>query len=126
MIIAYPTTWNLQVTLYSLLSLYDKNRVYILKKNDTKNTKSGSCVLCIILNFHRIFKIRVFCICQPWFVFVSCMRIPHWYLVSMFSRCFHVCCFSRSVLFTRRFQFGGLYSSCGHSGPTHVLDRLRF
>ena len=39
---------------------------YIYKKNDTKNTKSGSCVLCIILYFYRIFKIRVFCICQPW------------------------------------------------------------
>ena len=39
---------------------------YIYKKNDTKNTKYGSCVLCIILYFYRIFKIRVFCICQPW------------------------------------------------------------
>ena len=38
---------------------------YIYKKNDTKNTKSGSCVLCIILYFIVFLKYVYFVFSDP-------------------------------------------------------------
>ena len=52
------------------------------------------------------------------------MHISHRHLVSMFSCCFHVCCFSRSVCF--RGASSVVFTPLSHCRTNHVLCRVQY